>query len=63
MLYYVVMCTPVGNIDMMAEYTGTYYQTRSEAIEELHKAIADVNVGTTWIEKRTKDLNLEYKEA
>ena len=63
MLYYVVMCTPVGNIDMMTEYTGNYYNTRMEARDELLKAAADPDVGTTWIEKRTKDLSLEYKEV
>jgi len=63
MLYYVVMCTPVGNIDMETEYTGNYYKTRMEAREEFLQAAADVNVGTTWIEKRTKDFNIEYKEA
>ena len=60
MLYYVVMCTPVGNDDMEAEYTGNYYNTRMEAREEFLKAVADVNVETAWIEQRTKNLNLDY---
>ena len=63
MLYYIVMVTPVGNIDMETEYTGNYFKTRAEAREELLKSAADPDVGTTWIEKRTKDLELDYKEA
>lgn len=63
MKFYIVMVTPVGNSDMQTEYTGTYYMTRSEAREELLKAVADVNVGTAWIEHRTKDLMLCYQEV
>lgn len=63
MMFYVVMVTPVGNIDMQTEYTGTYYTTRMEAREELLKAAADPDVGTTWIERRSKDLMLAYQEV
>ena len=63
MMYYVVMCTPVGNVDQECEYTGTYYENRLDAREELLKAVQNINVGATWIEKRTKDLKLEYKEV
>lgn len=63
MYYYIVMVTPVGNIDMQTEYTGTYYKTRTEARDELLKAVQDPDVGTVWIERIEKDLKLEYKEA
>jgi len=63
MLYYVIMCMPVGNADQECEYTGTYYRNLPDAREELRKAINDVNVDCAWIERTTKDLELDYKEA
>jgi len=60
MLYYVVMCMPVGNSEIEAEYTGEYYSSREEARKEYLQAKNDINVECAWIEKRSKDFNIVY---
>lgn len=63
MLYYVVMCMPVGNDEIEAEYTGEYYSSREEARKELLQAKNDINVECAWIAMTSRDYHFEYKEA